>query len=140
MEKKYIEYLHAAQTVQNDSERLSFLTSTLRSLLQTAVISSFEIAKNLTPSDEHDLIELTNRFCKPSDGLPLQILDTLTPVIRSYIANDYLHGWFESTKLIEKPLSKQLIEWVEFRNKRTGHGVLDEKNKQRMGKQNRRHY
>ncbi|EIX9761266.1 tetratricopeptide repeat protein [Klebsiella pneumoniae] len=127
MEKKYIEYLHAAQTVQNDSERLSFLTSTLRSLLQTAVISSFEIAKNLTPSDEHDLIELTNRFCKPSDGLPLQILDTLTPVIRSYIANDYLHGWFESTKLIEKPLSKQLIEWVEFRNKRTGHGVLDEK-------------
>ncbi|KNC91278.1 hypothetical protein GM30_23420 [Trabulsiella odontotermitis] len=36
-----------------------------------------------------------------------------------------MRGWFESTREIEKPLSKQLVDWVEFRNKRPGHGVLD---------------
>lgn len=128
MKNIYLNQLHIASEMQNHSQKLVFLTSVLRSLLQTAVISSFEIAKNLTPSDEVDLSELTNRFCKPSDGLPLQILDTLTPKIRSYVANDYLYGWFESTKEIENPLSKQLINWVEFRNKRSGHGVLDEAN------------
>ncbi|WP_233979662.1 hypothetical protein [Pectobacterium versatile] len=113
--------------MNNNSERLLYLTSVLRSLLQTSVISSFEIANNLTPRDEVDLLELTDRFCKPSDGLPLQIIDTLVPIIRGYAAKDFLHGWFESAKEIETPLSKQLLNWVEFRNKRSGHGVLDTK-------------
>lgn len=127
MKDIYQNHLDAADKIQNNSEKLTYLTSVLRSLLQTAVISSFEITKNLTPSDEIDLSALTNRFCRPSDGIPLQILDTLAPIIRGFVSKNYLHGWFETTKNIETPLSKQLTEWVEFRNKRPGHGVLDGK-------------
>lgn len=128
MKSIYQKHLDTAEKTQNYSEKLTYLTSVLRSLLQTAVISSFEITKNLTPSDEVDLSTLTDRFCKPSDGLPLQILDTLTPIIRCFVSKGYLNGWFESTKNIKTPLSKQLITWVEFRNKRPGHGVLDTQN------------
>ncbi|MFT2097864.1 hypothetical protein ACMUMQ_05840 [Marinomonas sp. 2405UD66-6] len=127
MKDIYQNHLDTADKIQNHSEKLTYLTSVLRSLLQTAVISSFEITKNLTPSDEVDLPALTNRFCKPSDGIPLQILDTLAPIIRGFVAKNYLHGWFEITNNIETPLSKQLTQWVEFRNKRPGHGVLDSK-------------
>ncbi|MCX9110618.1 ATP-binding protein [Providencia rettgeri] len=128
MKSLYLKQLDLAKEKQNNSERLVYLTSVLRSLLQTSVVCSFEITKNLTPSDEIDLAELTNRFCKPSDGLPLEILNTLIPIIRAYTATDYLRGWFEPTKVTDPPLSKQLTTWVEFRNKRPGHGVLDETN------------
>lgn len=128
MKSIYQKHLDTAKKIQNHSEKLTYLTSVLRSLLQTAVISSFEITKNLTPSDEVDLSTLTDRFCKPSDGLPLQILDTLTPIIRCFVSKGYLNGWFEPRKNIKTPLSKQLITWVEFRNKRPGHGVLDTQN------------
>ncbi|WP_205952176.1 tetratricopeptide repeat protein [Pantoea stewartii] len=127
MEKIYSQHLKIASEITNDSERLYYLTSILRSLLQMAVITTFEITDKLTPKDEVDLSELTNRFCKPSDGLPLQIIDTLTPIIRSYVTRDFLNGWFETNKNVITPLSKQLIAWVEFRNKRSGHGVLDTK-------------
>jgi tetratricopeptide (TPR) repeat protein len=130
MKEIYLTNLRAAETISNNYQKLTYLTSVLRSLLQTAVISTFEIANNLTPKDEVDLSELTNRFCKPSDGLPLQILDTLIPIIRGYVSKNYLHGWFEYTDDTQHPLSKLLLEWVEFRNKRSGHGVLDDKNSQ----------
>jgi tetratricopeptide (TPR) repeat protein/GTPase SAR1 family protein len=93
--------------------------------LQLAVITTFEITQNQALDDEVDLFELTSRFCKPVDGLPLQIIDQLTPTLR---ANNkgFLTGWFELTRSIKNPISTQLIEWVVFRNKRPGHGVLDE--------------
>ncbi|MBN8412138.1 hypothetical protein [Halomonas litopenaei] len=125
MKEIYLKHLSESNDIHNHNDRLSYLTATLRSLLQLAVISTFEITKQKTPSDEVGLSELTTRFCKPSDGVPLQIIDILTPKIRGYLDNQYLQGWFEATKSIEKPLSKQLIEWVEFRNKRQGHGVID---------------
>lgn len=128
MKNIYKKHLDISVGMKNDSERLTYLTSVLRSLLQAAVISTFEITKSLTPSDEVDLSELVNRFCNPSDGLPLQIIDELTPIIRGYFLKDYFLGWFEVTGKIKSPLSKQLISWVAFRNKRPGHGVLDSKN------------
>ena len=105
MKSLYLKQLDVAKEKQNNSERLVYLTSVLRSLLQTSVVCSFEITKNLTPSDEIDLAELTNRFCKPSDGLPLEILNTLIPIIRAYAATDYLQGWFEPTRVINLPVS-----------------------------------
>lgn len=125
MRKLFDGQLNIARSIDNNSEKLTFLTSILRSLLQSSVVVTFEITKAFTPSDDLGLPELTDRFCKPTDGVPLQILDTLTPVVRSYFSKDFLMGWFEPTKKISSPLSKQLIEWVEFRNKRPGHGVLD---------------
>ncbi|WP_076416841.1 hypothetical protein [Shewanella sp. UCD-KL12] len=111
----------------NDAEKLSFLTSVLRSLLQTVVVTSFELIQAKTPSDEIDLVDFTNRFCKPSDGLPLQILDNTIPFLREYVAPQLMLGWFEKSEAVSCPLGKQLVKWVEFRNKRSAHGVLDDK-------------
>jgi len=126
MKKLFETKLKIAKDIENNSEKLVFLTSILRSLLQSAVIVTFEITKSLTPSEDVGLLELTERFRKPADGVPLQVLDTLIPFVRSYYSKDFLLGWFEPTKQVSNPLSKQLVQWVEFRNKRPAHGVLDQ--------------
>lgn len=95
MKNIFQEHLNKAQTISNAYERLTYLTSILRSVLQLAVVASFEITRDQAPSDEVDLAELTTRFCKPVDGLPLQILDELTPIVRHYTNNQFLYGWFE---------------------------------------------
>lgn len=125
MKRIYQESFAEASKIDNHTERLTFLTSILRSILQTAVVCTFEITKSFAPHDESDLAELAERFQKPTDGLPLQILDNLTPFVRAHVEKQFLFGWFEVVRGIETPLSKKLIEWVEFRNKRQGHGVLD---------------
>jgi tetratricopeptide (TPR) repeat protein len=127
MKKLFEGQLEIARSIENESEKLTFLTSVLRSLLQSSVVVTFEITKALTPSDDVGLSELTERFCKPTDGIPLQILDTLTPIVRGHFSKDFLMGWFEGTRQVSSPLSKQLVQWVEFRNKRHAHGVLDKK-------------
>ena len=121
----YKNCLADALRIDNRSEKLSYLTSILRSILQTAVVSTFEITKQLTPHDESDLAELADRFQKPADGLPIQILDNLIPFVRGHVDKQFLTGWYEPTRNVATPLSKLLIEWVVFRNKRPGHGVLD---------------
>jgi hypothetical protein len=117
MKKIYESHIKLASKLSN-AGKLTFLTSVLRSLLQTVVITSFEVIKAKTPSDEIDLVDFTNRFCKPVDGLPLQILDNVIPFLRGYLNPKLMLGWFEKTKTVKQPLSKQLIKWVEFRNKR----------------------
>ncbi|KAB0729858.1 hypothetical protein F7O93_36020, partial [Pseudomonas aeruginosa] len=81
MKSIYQNQLELASTIENNSEKLTFLTAVLRSVLQLAVISTFEIAKKLTPHDESDMAELAERFCKPADGMPLQIIDCLAPFL-----------------------------------------------------------
>ncbi|EPJ9919839.1 hypothetical protein L4Z50_002601 [Pseudomonas aeruginosa] len=125
MKSIYQNQLELASTIENNSEKLTFLTAVLRSVLQLAVISTFEIAKKLTPHDESDMAELAERFCKPADGMPLQIIDCLAPFLRAYVDKTLYPGWFETTKTVPVPLSRQLIEWVNFRNKHPGHGVVD---------------
>ncbi|MFL1526212.1 hypothetical protein [Pseudomonas sp. O230] len=125
MKKIFQQHLEQAELLTNASEKLTFLTSVLRSILQLSVVSCFEIVKTYTPHEESDLAELAQRFQRPADGMPVQVIDSLAPFIRAYVDKGLLQGWFEPTKSVAIPLSKQLIEWVEFRNKRTGHGVLD---------------
>lgn len=125
MKKIYQQQLEIANNISNKSEKLNFLTAILRSLLQTAVVGTFELTKKLTPYDESDMTELANRFCKPADGMPLQIIDNLAPFLRAYVEKTIYPGWFETTKTVSTPLSKQLSEWVSFRNKHPGHGVVD---------------
>jgi len=117
--------LRFADELDNDNERLSYMTSILRSILQAAVVVTFEIAKSKIPIEETSFPELTERFQKPSDGTPLQVFDDLIPVIRSHYSKNFLLGWFERHKQLSEPLSKKLMAWVEFRNKRPGHGVVD---------------
>lgn len=128
MKKKYEEQLILVSSIDNNSEKLTYLTSVLRSLLQTSVVTALELVKAQTPSDEIEgLSELCSRLRKPTDGLPIQILDSVIPFLRRYLNTQFAHGWFEPYKLDKKPLNRLLVEWVEFRNKRPGHGVLDRK-------------
>lgn len=122
----YQDQLAHAGNLQNPSEKLTFLTSILRSLLQLCGTTSLEVVKELTPTDDPALDELIERFRTPSDGLPIQILDKTVSIIRSYVDTRFLSGWFEPTAKCTICISRQLQDWVEFRNTFSAHGVLDQ--------------
>lgn len=126
MHKLYLTQLEIARNHESSAEALSYLSSILRSLLQSLALSALEIALEATPVIDGDLNfnQFLDRFSQPSDGLPVEILDALVPRIRGYVFRSYMKGWFESADF-DKTIVSDLIEWVEFRNKRPGHGVLD---------------
>ncbi|CAJ94306.1 Hypothetical protein, contains NB-ARC domain [Cupriavidus necator H16] len=108
-------------------EKLTHINSTLRSLLQACSIVSLEIIRrNLSSSEQSDFDYLASRFHQPADGLPGELLDKATPLIRSFIYPDFLRGWYEATPNFGSPLISEIIEWVEFRNKVLAHGVTDQ--------------
>jgi len=126
LKELYAKQLGTALEHQSDAEALSHLSSIVRSLLQTLALSAMEIASRATPTldGELDLKPFLDRFSQPSDGLPIEVLDTLVPRIRSLVFRAYMNGWYEKEG-DERPLVESLNEWVQFRNKRPGHGVLD---------------
>ena len=130
MKEIYKEHLRTAEKLTADAEKLNFLTSVLRSVLQSVVVTSFEVINAFAPNDEIDLKGYFNRFEKPSDGLPLEILDSVVPFLRNYTNKQFLNGWFENKKL-----SVQIRKWVEFRNLMQAHGVIDEKTCSHWSKQ-----
>lgn len=108
---------------------LYYLCSVLRSLLQVVSVVAMEVVRRRSPvSDiDVDLKRLVDRFGAPSDGLPVEIIGSLVPVIRSYVHQNCLDGWFEFDDELGKSLSVAVNEWVEFRNNHPGHGVVDRK-------------
>lgn len=106
---------------------MSYLCSTLRSLLQAIGITALEVAHQATPviDGELDTKRFIDRLRHPSDGLPVEILDYLVPIIRSSVSRKYFPGWFEHDEVLNRPLVTALNEWVAFRNNRPAHGVLD---------------
>ena len=122
----YNSELEKVDQLENNSEKLTYLTSILRSLLQTVVVTTFEIVKEKTPYEETNFLDYLERFCRPPDGLPVEIIENLVPFLRRNIDKQFLSGWFEKTKNNKTPLSTQLSEWVQFRNNRQGHGVIDQ--------------
>jgi len=128
MKSIYLREIEFAEKLET-AERFQYLTAVLRSLLQSGAISAFEIARNMTSSayDDANVPALLSRFSQPSDGLPIEALDVLVPIIRSQVSRVFLHGWFEKEEH-STTLAEELLTWVEFRNKRPGHGVLDQTN------------
>lgn len=124
MEKIYRSQLAIVDNLTNTDAKLNSLTSTLRSILQLVVITSIELASKKTSTEELDIDSLIERFCIPSDGLPREILDKVIPHLRSYQDSRVAYGWFEELSNVKPCLSKDIVEWVEFRN-RAAHGVLD---------------
>ena len=127
MKDLYLRELALARAHASEAEALSYLCSTLRSLLQTISITALEVARQATPviDGELDIKRFVDRFGHPSDGLPIEMLDYLVPVIRSSVSRKYFPGWFEHDEVLNKSLVIALNEWVVFRNNRPGHGVLD---------------
>lgn len=109
----------------NITDKFLCLTNILRSLLQTISITALELSKSETSTDEIDISGLVERFKKPTDGMPVDIIDKLTPHLRSQFDKSIFPGWYEKDQTSGKSLSTLLQEWVTFRNKKPGHGVLD---------------
>lgn len=110
----------------SDSDRFSYLSSILRSLFQTAAVTALEIVRELTPDplENTDLSALAKRFDKPSDGLPVEILELVTPIIRGHVQRTYHPGWFERDPQHGDSLASAATAWVSFRNRKPGHGVV----------------
>lgn len=127
MEEIYKNELAVARGLASDAESLNYLTSILRSLLQVIAISALEVSRQATPvvNGELDIKRFVDRFANPSDGLPVEVLDYVVPIIRAGVSRTFMTGWFERNGVNETPLVNSLREWVEFRNGRPGHGVLD---------------
>lgn len=125
MKTIYLKEKELANSMQL-TDRFISLTNILRSILQTISITTLELAKNETSTDEIDLSGIVERFRRPADGMPVDIIDKLTPHLRSHFEKRLFSGWYEkSNPGLEKPLSILLQEWVAFRNNKPGHGVLD---------------
>lgn len=130
MHDLYQAELEIARGLPSKGDSLSYLSSILRSLLQSAAISAIEVARKTTPSmdSDADLNGFVNRFSQPSDGLPIEVLDTLVPTIRGLVSRQFFRGWFEQVGDHQNTLVAALQEWIQFRNRRPGHGVVDEPN------------
>lgn len=127
MKDLYFRELAIARAHSSEAEALSYLCSILRSLLQAIGITALEVARQAAPAidGELDIKRFVDRFGHPSDGLPVEMLDYLVPIIRSSVSRNYFPGWFERDEVLDKPFITALSEWVAFRNNRPAHGVLD---------------
>lgn len=103
--------------------KLSYSTSLLRSVLQAACVAVIEVAMSLVDDDNLPLNtnERIFRFHKPSDGILLEILDSLIPCVKS-IDRQFCIGWFEPVQ--KTPLCTLILSWVESRNQ-DAHEVTD---------------
>jgi hypothetical protein len=93
--------LTIAEQLTSNSEKFNYLSAVLRSLFQAAAVTALEIIRELTPDalENAALSAFAKRFKQPTDGLPVEILDIATPVIRSYVSRTYHTGWFERDQL-----------------------------------------
>lgn len=115
-----------ADQLTSSSEKVNYLCSVLRSLLQVAAVTALEVIREQTPAsvDNAALGAFAKRFSQPTDGLPVEILEVATPVIRGFVSRTYHTGWFEQDPAHGRPLAADVSAWVAFRNKKPAHGVL----------------
>ena len=108
------------------SDRFTHLCSVLRSLYQTTALAAVEIVCEMTPDPTNNiaLAALVARFDKPSDGLPVEVLELVTTLIRSQVQRDYHMGWFERDPVYGDTVTAAATAWISFRNNKPGHGVL----------------
>ncbi|NAZ70926.1 NB-ARC domain-containing protein [Vibrio toranzoniae] len=132
----FYQQVELANKKESDDAKLTYLTAVLRAVLQHISVISIELTNEKISGDYFDLPEYSHRLRRPSDGHPAQILDALIPLLRENV-RDYLYGWFESSVKNQVPLRKSVSEWVEFRNNRPGHGVLDRKTVRLWGDKSR---
>jgi hypothetical protein len=118
--------LAVAEELASNSEKFTHLCSIVRALFQLAAVTALEIIRELTSDalDNAALAALARRFNQPTDGLPVEILEVATPVIRSFVDRTYHMGWFERDLAYSSTLATDALAWVGFRNKKPAHGVL----------------
>ncbi|MBN5031084.1 hypothetical protein JY419_16765 [Stenotrophomonas maltophilia] len=127
MKEYYKAELAVARSLASGSDKLGYSMAVLRSLLQTLAVTTIEVALASTPSSEDDLAlqPLLERLSQPTEGLMIELIDHLVHRIRSLSDRNYYRGWYETVRGEHAPLAQRLTEWVQFRNKKVAHGVVD---------------
>jgi tetratricopeptide (TPR) repeat protein len=126
MKDLYLKILSELPSSLSPTEEVNFLTSVLRSLLQVSTLTSLELCISEVPENELDVFRFIRRMEQPSDGTPIEILEALLPLLRTYVDRNLCKGWYKENGL-DSGLSTQLNEWVTFRNDTTAHGILSQK-------------
>ncbi|MEM5533399.1 ATP-binding protein [Pseudoalteromonas arctica] len=126
MKKLYLKTLSDLPPSLSPTEEVNFLTSVMRSILQVTALVALELHISEIPEDELDVSRFLRRMEQPSDGTPIEVIEFLLPLLRSYIDRNLCLGWYKENSF-SKSLAKQLNEWVQFRNDTTAHGILSQK-------------
>lgn len=126
MHKLFVSQQAVVEQLTSSSEKFNYLCSVLRSLFQVAAVTALEAIYEQTPDslDNPTLSAFVKRFNQPTDGLPVEILEVATPMIRGYVSRTYHMGWFERDSVCGNTLAAEASAWVAFRNKKPAHGVL----------------
>lgn len=123
MKKLYFETLSGLPLSLTPTEEVNFLTSMLRSILQVTALTALELYVSEVPEDELDVFRFIRRMEQPSDGTPIEVIESLLPLLRTYVDRNLCKGWYKEGKFLNG-LATQLNDWVKFRNDTTAHGVL----------------
>lgn len=116
----YSSELEKVKALQNSSDRLLHSTNIIRSLQQTISISLLQVVTDLVDSYGSDITNFIDRYQKPNDGLPREIIEKSLPLLNSIQTTSYFSAWYDQKEKFG--LSRQLLEWIEFRNKTLSHG------------------
>ncbi|GHA49420.1 hypothetical protein GCM10007086_24000 [Photobacterium aphoticum] len=91
----YNKVLSQVPTSLSPTEKVTFYSSVLRSILQVATLTSLERCSRYLPENEVDLEASLNRMQQPSDGLPVEIIESILPSLRTYVDRNLAHGWYK---------------------------------------------
>ncbi|MCF3097987.1 hypothetical protein EHZ86_11985, partial [Aeromonas australiensis] len=120
MKTLYLAELKRVNELENNSDKLIHLNNIIRSLQQTISLSLLQIVTELVDVYGNEITNLIERYQKPNDGLPREIIEKTLPLLNSIQTTSYFTAWYDQNEKVG--LSKQLLEWVEFRNQTISHG------------------
>ncbi|HHQ4556417.1 hypothetical protein [Aeromonas hydrophila] len=120
MKTLYLAELKIVNELENNSDKLFHLNNIIRSLQQTISLSLLQIVTELVDVYGNEITNLIERYQKPNDGLPREIIEKTLPLLNSIQTTSYFTAWYDQNERVG--LSKQLLEWVEFRNQTISHG------------------
>lgn len=122
MQLFYLAELEKVKNLQNNSDKLLHLNNIIRSLQQTISISLLQVVTNLVDSYGNDITGFIDRYQKPNDGLPREIIEKSLPLLNSIQTTSYFSSWYDQKE--KSGLSRRLLEWIEFRNNVFSHGSI----------------
>ncbi|WP_148677579.1 AAA family ATPase [Klebsiella variicola] len=122
MKNFYLAELERVNSLQNESDKLLHLNNIIRSLQQTISISLLQVVTELVDSYGSDITGFIDRYQKPNDGLPRDIIEKSLPLLNAIQTTSYFSSWYDQKG--KSGLSKRLLEWIEFRNNVFSHGSI----------------
>jgi tetratricopeptide (TPR) repeat protein len=122
MKKLYLMELEKVKTLQNNSDKLFHLNNIIRSLQQTISLSLLQIVTDILDSYGNEITDFIDRFQKPSDGLPREIIEKTLPLLNSVQTTSHFSCWYDNKDGVG--LSRRMLEWLEFRNHSFSHGSI----------------